>query len=311
MFRREKAIFEALSLQNHKHLTSLLASYRMNGYYHMILPRAMGDLLRFWLNFRLPDFDEKTVLWSAEQISGLLDALKTVHTFELKQDLIIPSGYRVQDNGGCMVVKAGEERYGRHGDLKPENILYFEHDRKLRIADFGLGRFHGRDSRSGIDARKVQGTLTYEPPECSLATSVSRKYDIWSMGCIVLEFVTWLLLGYKGVEEFANSRGEPVKIFIGGRVEIINDDTFFTVLKDLNDKDSEKYAVVRQGVSDWVALLHSSDKCSLLMHDLLDPAPRPLPTPEHTPSPQRNAAIGKSVHWDDKMPQLEDMKLSN
>lgn len=334
-FRKEKSILEALSEQNHPHLTNLLASYHINGYYHMIFQCAMGgNLQQFWRRVGLPSFDDKTVVWSVEQISGLMDALKLVHTFVLKKDLIIPSGYRVQDNDGCLVVREGEEKYGRHGDLKPANILFFDSEGKLKIADFGLGRFHGRDSRSGINAKKVVGTLTYEPPECSLETFVSRKYDIWSMGCMLLEFVTWLLLGYEGITAFSNERGVEVTQIFSGHAVMINDDTFFTVLKD---ETNTNYAEVRLGVRKWVARLHSHEKCSLLIHDLLNlvmehmlriepedrmasadltkevaqlvtrarmdsiyvvqPAPWPLLVREQTPPSKRNASKNLSVHF--------------
>jgi serine/threonine protein kinase len=35
----------------------------------------------------------------------------------------------------------------------------------------------------------------------------SRKYDIWSLGCVFLEFAIWLLHGPKAIEGFANAKG--------------------------------------------------------------------------------------------------------
>jgi hypothetical protein len=36
----------------------------------------------------------------------------------------------------------------------------------------------------------------------------SRKYDIWSLGCVFLEFLIWLLHGPKAIEGFAVARGK-------------------------------------------------------------------------------------------------------
>lgn len=64
---------------------------------------------------------------------------------------------------------------------------------RLQIADYGLARFHERELRSEVDFIKAYGPLTYGPPESKLRKHVSRAYDIWSPGCILLEFITWLL----------------------------------------------------------------------------------------------------------------------
>lgn len=53
-------------------------------------------------------------------------------------------------------------------------------------------------------------TLQYEAPEAitnmNLRVGRSRRYDIWSMGCIILEFVIWLLYGWEGLEAFYEQR---------------------------------------------------------------------------------------------------------
>lgn len=113
------------------------------------------------------------VLWMLTQICGLTDALKELHN----------------------------EQQMRHGDLKPENILRFSDDQGsgiLAIADMGLAKFHNTSTRGrNVPTTTVGGTWRYEPPEASSANCNprSRKYDVWAMGCVILEFVTWLLYG--------------------------------------------------------------------------------------------------------------------
>lgn len=44
------------------------------------------------------------------------------------------------------------------------------------------------------------------PPEYDLREDLSQPFDIWSLGCTYLEFITWLLLGAEGVENFRQIR---------------------------------------------------------------------------------------------------------
>lgn len=48
---------------------------------------------------------------------------------------------------------------------------------------------------------KQTGTQKYEPPETDnergeIGQPRSRLYDMWSMGCIVFEFIIWLLYSF-------------------------------------------------------------------------------------------------------------------
>jgi serine/threonine protein kinase len=101
---------------------------------------------------------------------------------------------------------------------------------------------------------------TYEPPECKLHRPVSRAYDLWSLGCVYLEFITWLLKGSKEIETFADFRGRQSSIGI-------NDDRFFTITTDHINGNA---AVVRQELGLWAEQLHQHAKCSELIHDLID-----------------------------------------
>jgi serine/threonine protein kinase len=99
--------------------------------------------------------------------------------------------------------------FGIHGDIKPENILWFKHSDEehgtLKICDFGFTRYHNKDSRS--IALPVGYTGTYRAPELDTMPYISRAYDVWTLGCLYLEFVTWYLIGWDGVHRiFANRR---------------------------------------------------------------------------------------------------------
>lgn len=267
-FEKERTILTAMGMKNHPHLIKLLATYKYDGKYHLMFPLANANLRQYWEDRPAPAFDRQTVLWSLQQMTGIANGLLRVHTYKVTQPLSIsgPGNIRVLNDANLSVQK-GEEWYGRHGDIKPENVLWFAHSSEtenpmgiLQIADFGLGRFHGRDSRSRVPPESVFSSPTYEPPECKLRLPVSRAYDMWSLGCLYLEFITWLLKGSGEIEGFSEFRGRQAT------TNSINDDNFFTIV---TGAEGQK-ATVREQVVEWATELHGHDRCSALIHDLLD-----------------------------------------
>lgn len=77
-----------------------------------------------------------------------------------------------------------------HTDLKPENILLVNPPDKqslstdIRLIDFGSATFE-KDYHSA-----VVSTRHYRAPEIILGLGWSYPCDIWSMGCILVEFFT-------------------------------------------------------------------------------------------------------------------------
>ncbi|KAK6732778.1 hypothetical protein RB195_016881 [Necator americanus] len=73
-----------------------------------------------------------------------------------------------------------------HRDLKTSNLL-FSHKGILKIADFGLSREYGDPLRPYT---AVVVTLWYRAPELLLGQKIySTPIDLWSVGCIMGEFV--------------------------------------------------------------------------------------------------------------------------
>jgi serine/threonine protein kinase len=275
-FLKEANILRALAPKRHLHLLRLLATFQQTKSqeglkWHFVFPCADANLRAYWDKTEPnPKFNERTVLWVLKQMAGITDGLSQVHIHEVVMPLSVKGvgGIRLKE-GKTMSVEKGEQWYGRHGDIKPENILWFskdpEHDDDrgmLKIADFGLGRFHGLDSRSKVPPETIAGTVTYEPPELKLGTPVSRAYDIWSLGCLFLEFITWLLMGAKAVHGFADARAEPYP-----SAPKMSDDSFFAIIRENGEATS---AEVRKGVVKWVRRLHQHEHCTQLIHDLLD-----------------------------------------
>jgi serine/threonine protein kinase len=137
--------------------------------------------------------------WVGKQILGLVDGLRVIHTSECQ--------FFGHGNPNPSNVK---QKYGRHGDIKPENILWFKDEDandqivgSLLLADFGLTAFHETGATRVKPGFPV--TLTYMPPELA-NDHISQSNDIWSLGYVLLEFVTWYLLGEEGYENFEESR---------------------------------------------------------------------------------------------------------
>jgi serine/threonine protein kinase len=123
-------------------------------------------------------------------------------------------------------------RYGRHGDICPNNILWFKDTSNedglltgtLKLADFGQAALSSLSSKTKPRSNAI--TMTYGPPESDLADkSIRQSYDIWSLGCVLLEFVTWILGGEDFMLAFANKRLAP-DIFRSN----MNTDIFFETL---------------------------------------------------------------------------------
>ncbi|TVY48835.1 Serine/threonine-protein kinase [Lachnellula occidentalis] len=219
-FLSEVAMFEAFTDHDHPHLVRLLATYRYRNRYYLLFPFAKLNLRNYWESKPLPDFTESMILWSLHQCKAIASGLHLIHTRQTTQRLA-DWGIASAGNGSLAGVEDATREFGRHGDIKPENILWsmeideihadrckciFERG-YLLIADFGLMEFHRRLTRSKVLAQKIGGSQTYGPPEMGLNKEISRAYDIWSLGCLYLEFIIWMVLGWEALSEFSKARG--------------------------------------------------------------------------------------------------------
>jgi serine/threonine protein kinase len=154
--------------------------------------------------------------------------------------------------------------YGRHGDVKPENILWYKQSAdgphplasgELVLSDFGLSALNHNQSRSNVKNGDFHHTTTYAPPESVLPDNfISRSIDIWALGCVYLEFVTWIVGGPSLVGAFQAARMSP---FLGS---LLSNDIFWEV-QELETPIAENYThmtVVKPKVEEVRALMKSS-----------------------------------------------------
>lgn len=269
LIQQEREMLSKLTSHGHRHLIKLLATWKWDGKYHMLFPCAKWNLRQFWNSPAVPHQDPETWLWAISQMKGLASALDRIHFETTFSTNSRGNQQNLSKTGAVLTVESAEKKYGRHGDLKPENILLFDGSNvpvsnligDLQIADFGLSRFHHFESRSKVDPRTISGSQTYIPPELYLQSPVSRAYDIWSLACVYLEFISWMLGGPNAIESFADRRME-----VDALNPQVTTDTFYTELVE----GSSKVATVRQGVIDWIADLRQSPACSTMIEELLD-----------------------------------------
>lgn len=190
-------------LPKHERLTPLLTAFRHPSHCYLIFPWAHGGNLReFWKSHTVDN--QYSVDWVMRECLGLAEGLAILH---------------------------GSPAAMLHADIKPTNILCFKVEGQetlsLRLADFGFSKQVGSDSK--LASKDVRLIKTYRAPEHDIEQEVTLKSDVWSLGCLYLEFITWYVVGWSEIEAFSVERlddhDDPEATHaIGENYE----DTFFT-----------------------------------------------------------------------------------
>jgi len=201
--RRVKAL-RAMNELNQEHIVQFVTAFRRRKEHgqeehYLVFEWADGGNLRnMWRKESSPKLTVALIKDTMSQILGLARALEAAHNL---------------DTTGTSY---------RHGDIKPENVLCFSNGRTvgtLKIGDWGEGKEHGLlTEMRPSEIATAFGTRLYEAPEVETKDSArylgqarqqgSRMHDVWAMGCIMLEFVIWLLKGWEGLVQFHHDLGE-------------------------------------------------------------------------------------------------------
>lgn len=218
----------------HKHLVTLLATYDHDNHYSMMFPWAECDLDMYWekKNPQPTPRDVELTRWVSQQCLGIMEAVDVIHR----------------------PTHLTDERFGRHGDIKAENILWYESLDKygrgiLVISDLGLASFNSEKSKSMIPNKGLGVTPDYRPPECDIeGGTISRAFDIWTLGCLYLEFMCWLLGGWQLKKQFDIDR--ITTSIHGARVAVFFDVQVPEGKEDDDPEEKEQYVfLVKEAVS--------------------------------------------------------------
>lgn len=109
-----------------------------------------------------------------------------------------------------------------HKDLKPENILVGT-DGRLMLTDYGLSVYVPTGITRAYTFIDPVGTAYYEPPEGTTGSrdkpyskAISSKYDMWSLGVLLVELygiknIPYYIFNYKNLSKYFIGRGWPGK----------------------------------------------------------------------------------------------------
>lgn len=250
MFKREVATLRRLTSQDHPHLMKLQLTYLWRDHYHLLFRWADGNLQKFWEGHPRPEDIPRTqgfATWVAQQLLGLTQGLQTIH-------LCPPDHQSISEPGEEEDAHALERTRGRHGDLKPENILWFKQAQPIRqdenqpqhqgilvISDFGMTQFH-RFETDRVDPLEIGRTPTYRPPEYDISDGINQSFDIWSWGCVLLEFAVWYLKGFHAWDDFSQKRCDEHK---GGPIQ---EDVYFQVETKIGRDGQTPSATMKKSV---------------------------------------------------------------
>jgi serine/threonine protein kinase len=190
------------------HLAKLLATYEMpdpdgerSKQYYIMFECADSNLCEFW-GTEPRESEEKpgdVARWVAEQCLGLAEGLHHIHDYKYV----------------CDPTDVPLKSHGFHGDIKPDNILRYRNwagheDPRgiLQITDFGISSFHQTSTAVDIKARILGHP--YRPPESQLIVmNTTQSLDIWTLGCLYLDFLSWLVEGPSAFDRFETMREAP------------------------------------------------------------------------------------------------------
>ncbi|KAH7094613.1 kinase-like domain-containing protein [Paraphoma chrysanthemicola] len=167
-------------------------TFTKNGAYYLVSAPADCDLEDFMQqNPSNPRPDHVNFTWLLAQFRGLANALHAIHTG-------IPG------------------KFVAHRDIKPANILVFTdpnsstRDKVLKVSDWGsaISDLHEPNTEPGSPRSCTHVGPPYYAPECRNDGMSSRKHDVWSLGCVLLEVLIWWLKGWEYLVEWRVRRNE-------------------------------------------------------------------------------------------------------
>ncbi|KIW64561.1 hypothetical protein PV04_09486 [Phialophora macrospora] len=215
----ESAVLAKLADAPHDNITTHLASWRQKESCYMLFRCADCNLRTYMTRNPSPKWTKANLLAIIPQMAGLADGLSHIHNLG-------PANLQPDDGGRS--TRPGHRRShqaGYHHDLKLENILVTVNKDTgqllLSISDFGSAKIgqivSGSERPSQFTKNPNPGDPGYGAPDVLMEGKSSRPYDMWSMGCILLELLTWMV-GIEGhdIQTFEKKRLQTRTNALGG-----------------------------------------------------------------------------------------------
>ncbi|KAH7243134.1 hypothetical protein B0J15DRAFT_404337 [Fusarium solani] len=192
------------------HLVPILEAFQHDGQWSLILPHSNCSL-RHLLQYGDSNSTPARMKWACLQLYGITDAISKIHGSS-------------QGNASYFAMHSGIDLdnilcYGRPDS--PEQCV-------LVVSHFPMSVIHfGSDDETEL-VEPTTCSPTYRPPEWDIqGGGMSKSSDIWSLGCVYLVFLTWLLKGWGEVLLFENIRSAP-------HIDGTRSDRFYTFMKFYN-----------------------------------------------------------------------------
>jgi serine/threonine protein kinase len=209
-------------------ITSYLGSLQHNTShgteYRIFLPLALFNLDTFLLQSH-PLVDKASIFRLA---AGLCGGLQVLHRF--------------------LHFANGQEISILHGDFKPQNILVYKDKNGgliLKIADYGMSKIKPREQGQDHTTAAVKYG-TFVSPEAYAGKKITIVSDLWGLGAVLLETVTYIVGGSHFVEEFRKWRN------INDAQQGYSHDQFFIAKEEKARVNPD----VNPGVTSWCQRLH-------------------------------------------------------
>ncbi|OIW27242.1 hypothetical protein CONLIGDRAFT_645529 [Coniochaeta ligniaria NRRL 30616] len=238
--------------RGHPNLVSLLTTFKKGDDHHLLFHWAESNLLAFWGNVVPGDpllFEH--LCWLIRQCRDIAGGVRHIHEVIYDpESSMIPAGFHWAI------------------DINPDNLLVYKkrddsHDRGTIMLTNYCHCFSRRalDLVSEMDDSRFLLSPKYGPPD----PKISSSSDIWSLGCVYLEFITWYLGGWDYVVEFWAMRQSEE---LDQQPDFDSGPRFFDIVTAADGEPTE--ARVKSQVVTWISVLRSHECCSEPIHLFLD-----------------------------------------
>ncbi len=172
-----------------------------------------------------------------------------------------------------------------HRDIKPENIL-LRQDHSVAITGFGIAKSLDTSAENTASPGMIVGTPTYMSPEQAMNREIDERSDIYSLGVVLHEVLTWrpLYTGIGSVAAAVEHISHPIPKLPEPYTQL-QPLLEKMVAKDPNERFSNAKAVIDAITPLIKSTPESTPAAEPVANEQFAPIQPPTPKPEPTPAP--------------------------